>query len=168
MSSLLHVHCINLFQKFLKFIKFQVAPQFYSAVVQTVRSTHCLMLLDVSFISSTLSLTSNASSPSSKANSQIRINHPPTPTICAHMLWLSAYRYKWTISTLIPGETPTVVQDRVPTGLLKNVASRILPPLVPKWTILPLRQRTYVLRLSPASFHPLFAPATTIFLHSLL
>lgn len=35
-----------------------------------------------------------------------------------------------------PGWTPPCVQDQCPTDLLKNVASRVLPPLFPKWTIL--------------------------------
>lgn len=115
---------------------------------------HCLMHLDVSFISSTVSSTSSASSPSLKVNSQIHLNHPPTPTICAHMLRLSAYHYKWTISTLIPGETPTCVQNWIPTVLLKNVEFSHLFFL--NEPTLHSHQHTNMLRLSQVSIHLLF------------
>lgn len=74
--------------------------------------------------------------PESVANSQIHIYHLPTPTNCIHRLCLPPSHCKWTMSSLIPGETPPCVRDQCPTDLFKNVASRVLPPLFPKWTIL--------------------------------
>lgn len=94
------------------------------------------------------------SHPLSEVKSQVHIYHLPIPSICNHKLCLPACYCKWIIATRIPGATAICMLGQSPTGLFKNVAAQILPPL--NEPFFHFYQYTNMLWLSPISFHFFF------------